>query len=256
MPTRRAFLATIAGATVASSPATGQFGGEDDEATPQATDPWAPKPEHVSLEYDEATLKKYRPRLVTRSLEIKPSYLYSWVASSNEFDTDVACYWCWYEGQISDVKPASHRGDREPIQVYFNPDSGEVKEVVVDGYHYFCARYRDDAVPTQDGDEYRPTFTVADDYHFYYAGGSAGTDVELANMTDQYPNWVKNGWGVHQRSVLVPWQVAGADGRTDWWPDDVGTLSFEAFLRRVWLGAGLYGAKNADRDALAVSGFF
>jgi len=238
---RRQFLATVAaGLTV------GTVGAR------AAGDPYADKPEHVSLEYDEATLKKYRPRLITRHLQIEPSYLYGWVASSNEFELDVACYWCWYEGQVSDVKPASHKGDREPIYIGFDPDEGTVEQVAVDGYHYFNAYYEGDAIPFQDGDQYRTTWHVQKPYHFYSAGGDAGSDVDLDDMTEQYPDWWKNGWNVHQRSVVVPWMMLGNDRRSDWWPDDVGQFSVEAMFRQAWLLAGIRGADDADTDDLAV----
>jgi len=217
-----------------------------------AGDPYDAKPEHVSLEYDEATLEKYRPRLITRHLQIEPSYLYGWVASSNEFELDVACYWCWYEGQVSDVKPASHKGDREPIYIGFDPDTGEVKQVAVDGYHYFSAYYEGEEVPIQDNDEFRTTWHVQKPYHFYSPGGEAGTDVDLGKMTEQYPDWWKNGWHVHQRSVVVPWMMLGDDRRSDWWPDDVGTFSYEAALRDIWFLIGIRGADDADEDALKI----
>lgn len=215
----------------------------------RTADPYAAKPEHVSLEFEEATLKKYRPRLITRHLEIKPSYLYSWVARTEEWDLDVACYWCWYEGQSSDVKPASHQGDREPIYVAFSTEDGEVKQVAVDGYHYFSAYY-EGAIPFQDGDEFRPTFHVQKPYHFYSGGGDGGEDVDLEDMTEQYPDWWMNGWKVHQRSVVVPWAMLGADRRSDWWPDNVGT--YEDTLRWAWYVAGWRGADDADDAALQI----
>lgn len=237
---RRQFLATTA--------AIGTAGAVASRPARAAGDPYADKPEHVSLEYDESTLKTYRPRLITRHLDIKPSYLYGWVARSNEFDTDVACYWCWYEGQSSSVKPASHRGDREPIYVAFDPDSGEVQRAAVDGYHYFAAHYEGEAVPFQDGDDRRSTWHVQKPYHFYTAGGDGGSDVDLEDMTEQYPDWWKNGWDVHQQSVVVPWVMLGSGRRSDWWPDDIGT--YEDTLRWAWYVAGIRGADDADEGAL------
>lgn len=216
----------------------------------RAADPYVAKPDHVTLEYDEATLSKYRPRLITRHLETKPSYLYGWVARTEEWDLDVACYWAWYEGQISDVKPASHQGDREPIYVGFDTDSGEVKQVAVDGYHYFNAYYDGDDVSFQDGDEFRPTFHVQKPYHFYSSGGDGGEDVNLEDMTAQYPDWWKNGWNVYQRSVVVPWLMLGSGRRSDWWPPDVGPVSIEGTLRKGWFWAGIRGADDADSEAL------
>lgn len=240
---RRQFLKATA-ATAAAPVVLGRRG--------QAADPYAAKPDHVSLEYDEATLQKYRPRLITRHLEIKPSYLYGWVARSNEFDTEIACYWAWYEGQQASVQAASHRADREPVYVVFDPDSGDVQEAVVDGYHYFAARYTGDAVPFQDGDEYRPTFHVQKPYHFYSGGGDGGEDVDLKDMNDRYPDWWKNDWHVHQRSVVVPWVMTGSNGRSDWWPDDVGSWSYEAALRDAYYTVGWYGADDVDDGALVV----
>jgi len=57
------------------------------------------QPAHVSLSYDKAMLKQYRPRLATGHLDFKPNKLYSWVAESPEHDTTVCVYCASYDAQ-------------------------------------------------------------------------------------------------------------------------------------------------------------
>lgn len=212
--------------------------------------PYGVTPDHISFEYDESVLTRYRPKLITRNLDIKPSYLYSWVVSSSEFDTDVACYWAWYSSQNTTIKPSSHFGDREPVYVVFDSESGAVREVIVDGYHYYAARYSGNAIPFVDDNERRTRWRVQKPYHFYIAaaGDEGGADVDLADMRDVYPDWITNGWEVSREAVTIPWQMR--DDRDHWWPGGVDGVSLRALNWSVRLLIGASGAEEADTDRI------
>lgn len=217
-----------------------------------ATDPYQPQPSTVRLEYDEAVLKKYRPKLVIEHLDIKPNFLAGWVARSNDRDTHVACYWAYYVAQSGGgVNSAEHADDREPVQVHYDPDTGEVQQVIVDGYHYYAARYPE---PTLVEDT-RPLLYVQKPYHFYVDQGqrSGGKDVDLEDMHDWYPGWIRNGWLVSKKAALVPWEMFT---RTHYWSEESMWAGLTAFQYSVKLSAGLAGADSADTDALATDGAF
>ena len=187
------------------------------------TDPYAAKPDTVELvgyEPDTATgalLERYRPRLVTRDLEIEPT-VYAWAATSSERDTTMYCYWASYPTQRGLSALDSHLGDREPVYVEVD-QSGAIVDVFWDAWHYL----RNAAGATVPQDDTHPLLYVQSPHHFYAPTSELGRLLDLNDMTDIYPSWHRNGWGVSRTALLDPWTMRE---RTSWWPQDT-TLGFE-----------------------------
>jgi hypothetical protein len=241
MPTRRQFLTGL-GATATALAATGP-------AAAQTSDPYAPQPDYVTLSYPDSELETYRPYLVTRHLNVRPTDLRAWKATSAEQDTSVYCYWANYVTQTGFTSADSHVDDREPVYVFVD-QSGSVERVVVDGYHYLAAEYPD---PPTTGDTH-PTLHVNAPYHFYYATNEIGDgSVPIRDMHDRYEGWVDNGWQVHKESVVRPWNILS---RRHWWADGLGGVAYNATYWSLLLDIGqtvgldLGGAQQADLSNL------
>lgn len=198
------------------------------------------QPGHVSLTYDETLLKRYRPRLEVSHLDVQPDYLYGWIATSSERNTDMACYWAWYTaGQTGLTDRDTHVPDREPVYVEFSPSSGEVLRVLYDEIHYTVGSTSTPPIH----DVTHPKLHVINPWHNYeLLNDGDGRDIDLNNMHDAYEGWLANGWNVHRPSVVDPWIVSS---RGDWWPDD---LRNSAGLDRLAVDiAQLYDRLGIDR---------
>lgn len=238
---RRGFLRTVGGggaAVVGATVATGRVRAAHDGA----------QPSHVTLTFDESALEGYRPRLVTRHLDVRPSKQYAWLATSPEHDTDAYTYWTWYVTQEGLTAEDSHYQDREPVYVFVDPDESEIREVVYAGYHWLAARTRH---PPTDVDDH-PLFRVADRYHHYQqTSDDTGELVDLADMDNVFDEWLANGWeeDLHPGAAQNPWIMASVDsggGRESWWRRNSFGFSTEEFLKQVWLRVGLFGADDSD----------
>lgn len=216
MPTRRQVLAAvgIAGTVAVTGRAS-------------ASHPTA-RPEAVTLSYDEATLKQYRPKLILRNLDVEPLALHGWVARSPDRETDVCVYWAEYTHQNGVSEYDSHFGDHEPVYVAVDSESGAVREVVASVYHWLRGRT---TTPTLDGQH--PLLRVISPWHHYTAAAEVGQAVALANLDESFDGWLANGLesDLHVGSVTNPWVMLGADGRTHWWQDTAGLPLTETRVR-------------------------
>lgn len=236
--TRRAWLARCAGAGVATAgvTATAAAGhmGEQDPLT--------------TLEYDEDTLLKYRPRLVTGHLDFRPNALYGWVARNPDFEHDVCVYWAAYDAQ-QDTGPwtwlidTSHPGDHEPFYVAFDPDTGAVEEVVCSVYHWLAGRY-DPAAITLDGRH--PQFHVVKPWHQYRATTERGVFVELDSLVRVFESWLDNGMeeDLFPGAAVDPWLMLGASGRGHWWRSTSKALAISRLQSAMFLDVA--GASESD----------
>lgn len=203
------------------------------------------QPEYVDLVYDQTVLETYNPYMVLRTLDIKPTDVYGWVATSTERETNMACYWVYYVSQQGATSADSHQTDREPVYVEYDPDTGNVQSVHVDGYHYMLRSY-----PSVELEgETHPTLHVVNPWHFYRETTEVGETLTVEDMHEKYGPWIDNGWNVHRRSVVDPWTVTS---RGHWWPDAVGSVSPNAVYWGAMLdvarisGSNIGGAEEAD----------
>jgi len=64
-----------------------------------------------------------------RTEDMEPvQVLYGYVARSNEYETDMLCYWAQLTHQdgLPGVRADSHLGDHDPIFVFVDSESGDV----------------------------------------------------------------------------------------------------------------------------------
>lgn len=193
------------------------------------------RPEHVSLSFPRNWLETYRPRLDLHPSrdnpdDSTPEALFAWRASSTEHETDVAVYWAAYTFQAgkSPFGTDSHYGDREPVYVFVENDTGEITEVVYSAYHHLRGRITDP--PVYDGTH--PEFMVVTPWHHYSCGTvrdgefvdveSLGTSADLddPSVETEFETWLSDD-GFHGHlapgTVVNPWQMGGATGRQHWW---------------------------------------
>lgn len=196
--------------------------------------------ENITIEYDEATLETYRPRLVfpTEARE-KLIGLYGWIVRSADYDTDVACYFCRYTHQQGWVGPDSHFGDTEPMQVEFDPDTGEVKRVRASIYHWI----KGEVNPPPEAllyDETHAHLRVISPWHQYTAAGPSddGTFVDVSDLTEAYPDWLANGLedSIYQGAFTVPWRM---QDRAHFWQDTLAGLSIDGAVVSTFQSLGL-----------------
>lgn len=192
-------------------------------------------PEHVTIEFDETTLQRYKPRLVTRHLDFKPTALYGWTVRSPEYDTDVMVYWAEYVAQDG-VLPSSpwlpddnHRGDHEPVLVEVDSETGDVRQVHASVYHWIKGTWLPGTVALYN--DTQPQLKPVNPWHQYTTTADPGRDVDLRNLEDVYAAWLNNGL----ESALVegantrPWMMRT---RGHWWQDTAAGYSVDAALAR------------------------
>lgn len=181
-------------------------------------------PEHVTISFDEARLKTYRPWLDLSALEIEPYGLFGQVASSPEYDYDVMVYAARYVMQqgVSPLAPPlndSHFGDTEWFYVFVD-EAGDVAEVVYTAYHWVAKRVVGDGIPLYDGTH--PIAHVVRPWHHYVlAGDITGELVRLRDMTNRqqgFEDWLESGMMENLRpgTVRDPATMRWADS---WWRD-------------------------------------
>ncbi|AUV84692.1 hypothetical protein C2R22_24500 (plasmid) [Salinigranum rubrum] len=208
-------------------------------------------PSHVTREYDAELLDQYKPYLVTRDLGSNtPNALYGYVARSPEFDYTMCVYWASYDFQRGvALGYDSHFGDHEPVYVRVDEETDSLIDVSYSAYHWLRGWSATPPVDANSGSH--PLLHVVDPWHHYYQTVESGVSVDLKHLDDAtLEAWFDNGWNeaIHVRSLSVPWVMAGADGRSDWWRDSVSAFSYEASLRR-YVYPLLYGAdENLDID--------
>lgn len=205
--------------------------------------------EYVTLSYDESTLRTYRPYFVVRDLDQLPT-LYGMVARSTEHDTSVCVYSCEYEfqdgvspfpGMLSD----SHLGDHEWFYVEVDEDAGEVVSATWSAYHWYAGRSDSPALPM---DGTHVTAHIVHPWHQYYLTTESGAAYEVNDLTAVFQSWLDNGLeaSLEPGTVVEPWTMLGADGRTNWWRDNSFGFSTKATIWSAFYDLGLYGADSTD----------
>lgn len=221
--TRRRLLKQTAVGTIAATSMAGVGAADHDGA----------KPSHVTLSFSESDLKYYRPYLVTRHLDVEPTRIYGWKATSPEESTDAYVYFTYYVTQQGVSTYDSHYLDREPIYVFVDPSTDTIREVVYAGYHWLAGRTRSPPVE-EDGTGVHPTLHVAEKWHHYLQTTEVGVEVALGDLTSKFDDWLATGWeddlepGVAQN----PWRMRY---RQYWWRDNGAGFSGNALVFRAFL---------------------
>lgn len=217
---RRTFLST-AGAAAASLVTVGQV---------SAAEKYSEQPDNVTLtgySNAKADIKKYRPLLVLRDLDVRPTALYAWRATSEDYDLDWYSYWAFYQVQFGHTDDDSHLPDREPIYVGVE-DSGSVVRVLYSKGHYAKATDSDPSLY----EKTHPRLYVVNPHHHYERTEDDGEFVDLGDMDSVYSDWLTNGWSVSRTAVVDP---ASMTNRDTWWPD-TREASFDHRLATLWSG--------------------
>lgn len=249
MPSRRSILRGAAAAAALScsvGSATAAVDARDEH-----------QPDHVTLEYDREALERYRPLLDVSTLEIRPTALYGWVASSPEHETNVAVYWARYRAQRGRTPVAwaplsdSHRGDHEPVYVEYDPSTDDVVGVAFDGYHWLRAWHPASAVDIHE--ETHVKLEVVPPWHFYRTTSrTLAGFVELADLTGAFDDWLANDLdeALEPGTAVNPWRMVGAGGRSHWWADGGDGVSLRAQLSRIDLMLGAFSIGGARQSEL------
>jgi hypothetical protein len=249
MATRRDVVRGVAG-LAAGAAVIGSAGAQSTES-----DHYAAKPDDVELVYDEDYLLKYRPTLQISHLDEQPEALHAFVArdtldADNPHATNALVYWAEYLIQDG-VSPAtagpfsdSHFGDHEPIIVFVNKADQRVERVVYSAYHWLKGSAP--SPPVYDGTH--PQLYVFDPHHHYRVSAQAGEFVELRDLTESYPAWLKNGLdeSIEPGATTNPWSMRD---RESWWRDAEAagiSWSTEELLASVWYQLGFDNAEATD----------
>ncbi|MFC4553538.1 MULTISPECIES: twin-arginine translocation signal domain-containing protein [Halorussus] len=181
------------------------------------------QPDHVSVTFDRVFLESYQPRLdltavKTNPEDTLPKAIYGWKASSPEHSTDVAVFWTAYSFQagLSPFGHDSHLGDHEPVYVFVDDETGEVREVIYSAYHWL--RGRATVPPLYDGRH--PEATVVSPWHQYSLGASPEAEfVSVEDLLDVFNNWLDDGLedDLAPGTARNPWKMSGRSGRRHWW---------------------------------------
>lgn len=185
MQTRREFVRNLGAVAVAGTVVSKPAAAEHPER----------QPDHVTIEYEPSVLERYQPLLdISQQSREKLLGLYGWVARSPEHDTAVCVYWCSYSHQEAPwwAPETGHFGDREPIQVEFDTDSGEVARVRASIFHWLKGEV-DSSEAVLDGTN--PTLRVIEPHHQYTAQPDASrcTAIDVDDLTGELDAWLDNG---------------------------------------------------------------
>lgn len=208
----------------------------------------------VTLEYDEAFLKKHRPAFVA-SPTTRSQYrgLYGYKASAEAYDYDVACYWSQLTHQDDETlwgvsTPAVHLGDHEPVYVFVSPETGASEHVVPTVYHHIAIK-NDDAenfqfVAHETSEATHPVLRIVDGYHHYNPIESdawAIENYELKDWTAVEQTWADHDFYKKMYDAAVRNPAVMLE-RPAWWDD--GTLDY--FAARQWYRLGRGGADQTE----------
>jgi len=232
---RRSILAAAGGLLAGA-------GGAATSASVATADHGAAQPDHVTLSYDQDTLEQYQPYVdISAGAEIRPTEWAAWTATSPEYEYDVHVYFLYWPSQITGRSADSHRRDREPVYVFVDSETGEIRETAYTAYHWFRWRERRPSTHVPDsGDEEHPTFRVVEPWHHYLQTDEVGEAFPVAPLgtedgeplaTDEqttYEQWLDTGW----EEDLHPGAAQNPDSmrfRETWWRDGE-----ESTLRTLW----------------------
>lgn len=198
---------------------------------------WDSKDKATNVYYDQTTCETYQPYLQMSHVEVRPDGIYCAVYESPDHDTDVIAYWARYPVQFGLTGVDSHVGDREPIYVHVDDQTGEVTKVVYSAYHYYAGESSSPQMVTVNGSDYPSLYVFEPHHHYAPRTFSSGEFVEIkpfvANSdldASASQSWVANGWDVNHDAVVDPWAVSAGD---NWWPDD----SVDGRVSAIYWGA-------------------
>lgn len=165
------------------------------------------QPEEVTIYYDREYLETYRP-LLQLSYEASDllNDLYGWVATHEQYDTNVCVYWAEYVKQNASRAGEwlfggidGHVGDHEPVQVEVNASTGEVERVRASIYHWLIGR---NTTPGPLLEDTNPRLKVIDPWHQFSAAepDAAVQELPVENLGDVWDAWLANG----MESAVVP----------------------------------------------------
>jgi hypothetical protein len=233
--TRRRFLTATAAGVAGTAAVSGRVAANHRDQ----------QPAHVTLSYDEATLERYQPLYVIAEEDREKLIAqYAWTAKSPEFDTDAHVYWTSYTHQEGVTEFDSHDGDHEPVYVYSDSQTGDVKEVVASVYHWLAGGTHASGIRIDNGSN--PVLRVMTPHHHHTAADADSSThrPQLENLDQVFDDWLANGMedDLEPGTVVNPWRMTGPDARTHWWHDTIGTFSSDALIVRT---SRLFGVHDA-----------
>lgn len=215
------------------------------------------KPDHVSITYDADRLERWQPRL---SLSISASEdltgVYGYVATSDEWDHDVLCYWARYAVQtgIVAVPWDAHQYDHEPIYLFIDSSASDpappeaLETVAYSGYHHYKASFSPGAADLSgsrqsDADTHVSLDVVNSHHHYRRLDAGEGMFPDLRSWPDARPEWQAYGFyeDTSREAVDAPHTMID---RESWWAEGSSDRRFAS----LWLALGL---DTDDRDDLA-----
>lgn len=243
--TRRAFLRRGAAATAAVGVGIGTSGSV--AAEHQET-----QPAYVTLTYDESLIERYQPLLLLEGVEVRPEAYHAIYVESTESPLDVVVGFHYYVTQrgIDPGGSDSHLGDREPVYVYVDSETGEPVKVQYSAWHWYENTVYWESLRTEAD---RPILRVAPNHHHHliatdYSAESSRVDLPLYDLRNRYPDWLRLGLEeeIHPGAVYNP--LEEMQNRPYWWAD--GAQNYvERFIGSLQLTLGIGGASNTDLEA-------
>lgn len=212
---------------------------------------WSAKPDNAEIVWDEYRLRKFQPLLeMGQATREKFDGLYGYVATSENEDTDVLCYW----SKVSDGESlpvgsdtlGSAIGDHDPIYVFVDSETDEIDRIVYSGYNLDAAEIRpgtDDLEQRRADEPTHATFTVVSGWHHYkHTPDASGHFTALKSWSAVRETWRNNNFSPDTAAVENPWQL---ETESDWRANS----SFFS-LTDIWLSLGKrlgwYGADETD----------
>jgi len=230
-------------------------------AAQEEYDHWQAQPEHVSLTFSEDTLLDYAPRLIAgQETWDKFIGLYGWTATSPEYDLDWHVYVATYTHQDGTVEGGffgfsdSHVGDTEWYFVASDPETGETDRVVYDAYHWLAGKSRASDI-TLDGTH--PVAKIVVPWHPYRhvdIDASRATTIDsMGDLTEEFGAMLANGLDEDlQPGTVVDPARMDFGGRSHWWRNNIGDISFDAMYASTLYRVGFGGADTVDPDAVEI----
>lgn len=204
-------------------------------------------PDHVTLSFERSQLEQYRPLLDISHLDVQPTALYGWRATSPEYEFDWYVYWAEYVHQAGVSSYDSHYGDHEPV--YVGVKDGSVERVLYSGYHWLKATAVGDAIPTYETTH--PALHVINPWHHYALDPDiSGSFVEVRSLADVFQGWLDNGLAesLDPGAAVDPARMRSLP---DWWRSTAAGISFNALYVRALLAVGFHGAGKVDTGRLS-----
>jgi hypothetical protein len=241
MPTRRTVLRAAAAAGVSLA------AGSRTAAAQAASSPFD-TPDAVTISFDRERLDRYAPYLqLSEADEERFLGLYGWVAESERRDTDVLVYWAEYVNQVAPwyAPGTGHWGDREPVAVEVDPDTGELVTVRASIYHWIKGELPADAVARTGT---HPRLRVIDPWHQYTAAAPGrGQRREVLDLRDRWQAWLDNGLdeAVVPGASRNPWVMRS---EPDWWQSGEFGIDVDVRVLRLArrLGFGAAGSLGGE----------